>query len=87
MLACMRVTVTVNRFALKALREKDDKTVPALARLAGITREFLYRIEEGDRNASPEVRGRLAAALNVPTKAIEAQLIEVAESAAEDVAA
>jgi predicted transcriptional regulator len=83
----MQVTVGVNRFALKALREKDDKSVPKLAGLAKISREFLYRLEAGDRDASPEVRERLAVALNVPTKAIEAQLIEVVQPAMEDVAA
>lgn len=81
------VTVTVNRFALKALREKDGKSVPVLASLAKVSREFLYRIEAGDRNASLALRERLAAALNVRLEAIEAQLIEVVQPVAEDVAA
>ena len=65
------MSVVVNRFALKALREKDGQSVAGLARLAGISRVYLHRIEAGTRNASPAIRKDLAAGLKVPTSAIE----------------
>ena len=68
--------VIVNRFALRALREKDGQSVAMLAAAAGISRVSLHRIEAGKRGTSPEVRKRLAAGINVPTSAIEAQIIE-----------
>jgi transcriptional regulator with XRE-family HTH domain len=79
--------VSINRFALKDFREKDGKSVPVLARLAGISYQFLYLVEAGEAYPKLETRERLAAALNVSRQSIEAQLFKAPEPAAEDVAA
>ena len=69
--------VLVNAEALKAIRIKDGQSMAELARKADISRQYLNDIEKRRRGASPDVRRRLAAALNVPTSAIEAVLVEV----------
>jgi transcriptional regulator with XRE-family HTH domain len=79
--------VTVNRFALRALREKDGQSVVGLARLAGISSSMLCHIEAGRKAAGPSLRKRLAAGLNVRTSSIEAQIIEAPEPVAEREAA
>lgn len=70
------VPVLINADALTAIRVKDGQSVPQLAKKAEISRQYLYDIEKKRRGASPDVRRRLAAALNVPTSAIEAVLAE-----------
>ena len=67
----------MNAEALKAIRIKDGQSMAELARKAGISRQYLNDIEKRRRGASPDVRRRLAAGLNVPTSAIEAVLVEV----------
>jgi transcriptional regulator with XRE-family HTH domain len=69
------VQVLINAEALKAIRTKDGQSMATLARAANISRQYLNDIEKKRRGASPDVRRRLAAALNVPTSAIEAQLV------------
>ena len=74
--------VLINREALRAIRVKDGQSMAQLARGAGISRQYLNDIEKGRRGASPDVRRRLAAALNVPTSAVEAQVISAVEGSA-----
>lgn len=68
------VQVLVNADALTAIRVKDGQSMAKLARAAGISRQYLNDIEKKRRGASPDVRRKLAAALNVPTSAIEARI-------------
>jgi transcriptional regulator with XRE-family HTH domain len=72
----MDVPVLINADALRAIRIKDGQSVPKLAKKAEISRQYLYDIEKKRRGASPDVRKRLAVALNVPVSAIEAVLAE-----------
>ena len=62
---------------IEAARERHVPvlTIAEASRRAGISAGFLCDIENGKRGASPDVRKRLAAALNVPTSAIEALLV------------
>jgi transcriptional regulator with XRE-family HTH domain len=67
----------VNAEALTAIRRKDGQSMAQLARAARISRQYLNDIEKRRRSAGPDVRRRLAMALNVPVSAIEAQVIDV----------
>jgi transcriptional regulator with XRE-family HTH domain len=77
----------INRAALIALRVKDGQSIAQLAHAAGIRQPTLSQIEGGRYGASEATRKRLASALNVPLSAIETQISDVPEPAAEDVAA
>ena len=77
----MQIVSGINSDALIAIRVKDGQTLRGLARRAGISAPFLCDIEKGRRGASPDVRKRLAAALNVPTSAIEALLVTDGDAA------
>lgn len=66
------VWLMINRYALKALREKDGQTRAQLAAKAGISPQYYGEIERGDRGkaASPPLVKSIAAALDVPMSAI-----------------
>ncbi|MEU5588123.1 helix-turn-helix domain-containing protein [Streptomyces chrestomyceticus] len=60
-----------NGIAIRAIREAQNMSLPALARRAGIDRGYLSRLERGqiERPAEAKVQA-IAAALTVPTAAI-----------------
>jgi transcriptional regulator with XRE-family HTH domain len=62
--------VRINGEALKALREKDGRTVSELAATAGIDRSHLSNIEAGRRGVHPKMVGELARILGVPFSAL-----------------
>lgn len=64
----------LNRHALRVIRQRSGLTVSALGRRAGVSQPHLSNIERGRRQASPELIGRLAAALRVPIVALLAEL-------------
>lgn len=70
------MSVVINRAALTDFRKKDDLSIAALARKAGMDRSDLHNIESGKRPAGPVIRARLALALGVSVSSIEAQIIE-----------
>ncbi len=63
--------VRSNGIAIRAIREAQNMSLPALARRAGIDRGYLSRLERGqiERPAEAKVQA-IAAALTVPTAAI-----------------
>lgn len=60
----------LNRSALQAIRERSGLTRAALADAAKVDRSLIHRLETGERNASPTVIAKLAAALHVPVTAL-----------------
>lgn len=68
--------MAVNRYALKAIRQKDGYSLKALAERVGCSLGTLHDIESGRRNASPSLTRQLAEALNVPISAIEVTAVE-----------
>ena len=62
-------------------RKAKRWTQAALAAAVGISGRHMCEIEKGTRNASPDLLGRLAEALNCPISVLEAK-----RPAAEDVA-
>jgi transcriptional regulator with XRE-family HTH domain len=62
--------VQINRAALRAIRESQGLSVPALAELAGMTRFGLHDIENRGRNPREGTVKKLADALGVPVSAI-----------------
>jgi transcriptional regulator with XRE-family HTH domain len=66
-----------NGAAVRALRLAMGWRVCRFAEAARISPQYLSNIEAGRRQASPEVRVRIAAALGVPLSAIVSPVIEV----------
>lgn len=62
--------MSLNREAFKALRERTGHTYSSLAREAGVSRTLILRLENGERNCTPAMMAKLAAALHVPTTAL-----------------
>lgn len=60
-----RQTVRINTEALREMRKLAAFSATKLAKKAGITPPYLSQIENGHRDPSEEVVGRLAAALGV----------------------
>lgn len=60
----------LNRSALTTIRERSGLTRASLAEAAGVDRSLIHRLETGERNASPAVIAKLAAALKCPTTAL-----------------
>jgi DNA-binding XRE family transcriptional regulator len=73
--------VPLNRHALRTIRERSGLTVSALARAAGVSQPHLSNIEQGRRQASPQVISRLAGALKVPIVALLADVDDDPEPA------
>lgn len=67
-----------NGAAIAAIRERTGYSKSDLARLAGMDRTHLHRIENGERNGTDKQILAIALALKVPTVAI----INAAEAAA-----
>ncbi|WP_277816073.1 helix-turn-helix domain-containing protein [Streptomyces rimosus] len=67
-----------NGIAIRAIREAQDMSLPALAHRAGLNRGYLSRLERGliERPAEAKVLA-IAAALTVPTAAITHEGAEV----------
>lgn len=61
---------TQNGFAIRALREKDGRSVQWLADYAGITAPHMRNIENEHRNASRAHLNLIAKALDVPVAAL-----------------
>jgi predicted transcriptional regulator len=49
---------------LKAIREREGISTPALARAAGVSERIIRRVEEADGTPRIEVKARLVAGLN-----------------------
>lgn len=64
------MVVNLNREALRTIRERTGHTQASLAAAAGIDRSLIHRLENGDRNATPSVMRKLAAALDCPLHAL-----------------
>lgn len=66
------VWLMINRYALRALREKDGQTRAQLAAKAGLSPQYYGEIERGARGkaASPPLVKSIASALDVPMSAI-----------------
>lgn len=60
----------LNREALIAIRERSGMNKSQLADAAGVDRTLVHRIENGERNATPDVMRKLAQGLKVPVTAI-----------------
>lgn len=60
----------LNRDALRVIRERSGHSKASLADLAGIDRTLVHRLENGQRNATPDVMRRLAGALKCPVTAL-----------------
>ena len=60
----------LNRDALIALRERSGLNKAQLADAAGVDRTLVHRIENGERNCTPDVMRKLAAGLKVPITAL-----------------
>jgi len=71
----------LNGQAVRALRKSRGLSGRGLAALSYITPAFLMRLENGDRQASPETQQAIAHALNVPVEAISHIAHPVQESA------
>jgi transcriptional regulator with XRE-family HTH domain len=69
--------MVINGPALRAIRERSLMTQESLAKAAGMDRAALSNIENGKRNASPELAVALAKALKVELPAILADPAEV----------
>lgn len=67
--ATIRV-VKLNRAALHVIRERTRLSKSQLAALSGLSAGAYSDLESGRRNASEDVIGRLAEALDVPIPAI-----------------
>ena len=66
----MVASVMLNRDALRIIRERSGHTQSSLAKAAGIDRTLVWRLENGERNATPAVMYKLAAALRCPLHAL-----------------
>lgn len=62
--------VKLNREALIAIRERSGMNKSQLADAAGVDRTLVHRIENGERNATPDVMRKLAAGLKIPVTAL-----------------
>jgi transcriptional regulator with XRE-family HTH domain len=62
--------VKLNREALIAIRERSGMNKSQLADAAGVDRTLVHRIENGERNCTPDVLRKLAIGLKVPTTAL-----------------
>ena len=60
----------LNREALIAIRERSGMNKSQLAAAAGVDRTLVHRIENGERNATPDVMRKLAIGLKVPVTAL-----------------
>lgn len=60
----------LNREALIVIRERSGLSKTALAERAGVDRTLVHRLENGERNATPDVLKKLAAALDCPLMAL-----------------
>lgn len=69
--------VEIDPVALVVLREKDRASKTQLAKKAGISLGYLADLESGRRKGNPEVIGKLADALNVPTSMLERRRLAV----------
>ncbi len=61
---------TINRAALRAIRERSGLTVSELARLSGVSQPHISNIESGVRGARAPIIKALADALEVPMLAL-----------------
>ena len=50
---------------IRRLRREKELTATAVAQTAGISRNYLHRLENGEQSPSDEVRLRIASALDV----------------------
>ncbi|MGI5223824.1 helix-turn-helix domain-containing protein [Actinoallomurus sp. CA-142502] len=57
--------------AVKYARDNAGLTQEQVARLCGVSRTLITEIENGTRNATPRMIGKLAAALNCPRVVLE----------------
>ncbi|MEV5710077.1 helix-turn-helix transcriptional regulator [Actinoallomurus sp. NPDC052274] len=64
---------TVSGQEVRSLREARGKSVRQLAEEAGISADYLYKIERGAKNPSATATGRLAQALGVQPKKLLAR--------------
>lgn len=60
----------LNREALRAIRERTGYNYTTLGREAGLSRTLILRLENGERNCTPDVMTKLARALDVPLHAL-----------------
>jgi transcriptional regulator with XRE-family HTH domain len=67
-----------NGDAIAAIRERTGISKTDLARLAGLDRTHLHRIESGERNGTDKQIVAIALALKVPTTAVIRDSLEVA---------
>ena len=67
--------MTINREALRIIREKDGHSLTSLAAAVEISPQYLGDIEAGRRTLkrNPGLIKRLAEALNVPTSMLESR--------------
>lgn len=56
---------------LRSLRESQGLSVAALAKLAGLNRQALYRLESGEREPTLETAQKLASALGKRLRVFE----------------
>lgn len=59
-----------NAIVIKTLRESKHLGSRELARQSGISHQFMVRIQQGRRGASPQTLAAIAAALDVSVEAI-----------------
>ena len=62
--------MVLNRSALTTIRERSGHTKTSLADAVGCDRTLIHRFENGERDASPAMVGRLAEALRCPLPAL-----------------
>ncbi|MHB8573520.1 MAG: helix-turn-helix transcriptional regulator [Candidatus Dormibacteria bacterium] len=60
----MSIDVIVRASGLKAKRKQRDLTQRGLAKLVGVTQNYIAAIEADDRRAGPELRRKLMRALD-----------------------
>jgi transcriptional regulator with XRE-family HTH domain len=65
-----RTGITVNGFAVRALRDALGYDIPTFAKAVGVSVPFMSRIERNLRQPSPMVRARMVEVLGVPLNAI-----------------
>lgn len=71
--------MNLNRFTLAVLRDRSGMSKATLARRAGVDRTLIHRIENGERNATPDVIRKLATALDCPVLALVALPAELGD--------
>lgn len=66
----MRIRPRPNGSSIEQLRVAHHLTTAELARRVGISRQYMSRIQEGSRGASPSVIKKIADAFSVEVKVI-----------------